>query len=116
MADSYHYSQRIHLNHFGDLAGRPCNEVTDEHVKRFFEHRLKVRHSETIKKEWITLLSFYAWLEARFSEVRDRSGHAFAQPCGESQGISLSPSSDWPRRPSWHRSSCFPPPGTSSSH
>jgi integrase len=78
VADTYHASQKIHLGHFKKhldvFADKACNEVTDGHVKRFFEARLKIRHSETVKKERITLLQFYQWVAA------NKEAPAFASP------------------------------------
>jgi integrase len=54
-------------------------------VKRFFNDRLKIRHSETVKKERVTLLQFYQWM-ATSKEAPPFASPVIELPRSESSG------------------------------
>ena len=66
LAESYRYSQKIHLGHFtkhlGDLVDASCDKVTRQHVEKFLYARLAIRNSNTVARERVTLIQFYKWL------------------------------------------------------
>jgi integrase len=65
LADSYHYSQAMHLRHLGkhvgDAANAPCDRITYRDLDRFLKARLADRHPNTAARERITLMQFYKW-------------------------------------------------------
>jgi site-specific recombinase XerD len=68
LAESYHYSQSMHLRHFirylGELADKPGDRVTHRDLGRYLETRLAERHPNTAERERITLMQFYKWCKA----------------------------------------------------
>ena len=66
LAESYQYSQKIHLGHLtkhlGDLVDAPCDQVTRQHVEKFLHARLAIRDSSTVARERVTLIQFYKWV------------------------------------------------------
>ena len=65
LADSYHYTQKVHLNHLmkflGDRAEEPSDLVADVDLGRYITTRLKQRNPGTAERERITLMQFYKW-------------------------------------------------------
>jgi len=69
LADSYHYSQAMHLRHLvrhlGKLAEAPCDQVGFRDLDGYLKARLTKRHPNTAERERITLLQFYKWVVAQ---------------------------------------------------
>jgi integrase len=69
LAESYHYSQAMHLRHLarhlGDLAEAPCDQVGFRDLDGYLKARLAVRHANTAERERITLMQFYKWATAQ---------------------------------------------------
>jgi hypothetical protein len=69
LAESYHYSQALHLRHLvkhlGDLADAPCDRVSFRDLDRYLKDRLTKRHPNTAERERITLMQFYKWIVAQ---------------------------------------------------
>lgn len=66
LAESYHYSQAMHLRHLvrhlGELADAPCDQVGFRDLDRYLKIRLGERHANTAERERITLMQFYKWV------------------------------------------------------
>jgi integrase len=73
LAESYLYSQKIHLGHFtkhlNGVAGKPCDHVTRQHVEAYLHERLDVRDASTVVRERVTLIQFYRWVCAKESLI-----------------------------------------------
>ena len=69
LAESYLYSQKIHLRHFtkhlGTLADTPCDRVGQKHLEEFLRARLAIRDPNTVARERVTLVQFYKWVATR---------------------------------------------------
>lgn len=69
LAESYHYSQAIHLRHLakhlGDLVDAACDRVGYRDLDHYLKDRLSKRHPNTAERERITLLQFYKWVVAQ---------------------------------------------------
>ncbi len=69
LAESYLYSQKIHLGHFmrhvGDLADAPCDQIGPERAENFLQARLACRDPATVARERVTLMQFYRWVCSR---------------------------------------------------
>jgi len=65
LAESYHYSQAMHLRHLvkhlGDIAEAPCDRITFRELDAYLKARLAKRHPNTAERERITLMQFYKW-------------------------------------------------------
>ncbi len=69
LAESYHYSQAMHLRHLvrhlGDLANAPCDRIGYRELDRYLKGRLAERHPNTAERERITFMQFYKWVVAQ---------------------------------------------------
>ncbi len=69
LAESYHYSQEIHLRHLvrhlGQLAEAPCDRIRQKQIEGFIQSRLRIRNPGTVARERVTLLQFYKWVASR---------------------------------------------------
>ncbi len=76
LAESYHYSQAMHLRHLvrhlGERAETPCDMVGYRDLDGYLKARLAERHPNTAERERITILQFYKWVVAQ--------GHLGASP------------------------------------
>lgn len=66
LAESYHYSQKIHLGHFtehlSNLADAPCDQIKQQHLEKYLRGRLAIRDPSTVARERVTLIQFYKWV------------------------------------------------------
>jgi integrase len=66
LAESYHYSQEMHLRHFSrflnGLANTPCDQIGQKDLERFLHERLAIRDPATVARERVTLTQFYKWV------------------------------------------------------
>ena len=65
-AESYLYSQIMHLRHLakflGTIADAPCDQIDFQALDRYLQHRLAIRHPNTVERERISLMQFYKWV------------------------------------------------------
>jgi integrase len=68
-AESYLYSQVMHLRHLAafleDVADAPCDQVDFRALDRYLQSRLAIRQPNTAERERISLMQFYKWVVAQ---------------------------------------------------
>jgi integrase len=69
LAESYHYSQVMHLRHLakhlGNKVNAACDQIGFRELDGYLKARLAIRHANTAERERITLLQFYKWVVAQ---------------------------------------------------
>lgn len=66
LAETYRYSQGVHLRHLlrhlADRAQDPCDQLSHRDLERFLLTRLALRSANTANKERVTLIQFFKWI------------------------------------------------------
>lgn len=88
LAESYRYSQKIHLGHctkyLGDLVDKPCDQVRQQHLEGFLRARLAIRDPATVARERVTIVQFYKWAcsQESLSSYASPASKLFTVKCG----------------------------------
>jgi hypothetical protein len=71
LAESYRYSQAVHIGdlakHLGSLVDGPYDQVKQNHLETFLRMRLAIRNAATVARELVTLIRFYNWASSQES-------------------------------------------------
>jgi len=104
LAESYHYSQAMHLRHLakhlGDRVSAECDQVGFRDLDAYLKARLAIRHPNTAERERISLLQFYKWVVAqgfpltRLSRRLDETAGAFMDTAAILKNVDLVVTSD----------------------